>query len=106
MLIANNFFTLKGRASLFWSNETKMWSQVKKHNRKKQIQMNILPFFIKKNRQSVTACSLLSLLLLSQLTALGPKMKLSNIYVKYFLGGGGGGVSKIGKHRIELGRVR
>ena len=38
-----------------------------------------------KNRQSITACSLLHLLLprISYLTTLGPKMSLSNITVKY-----------------------
>ena len=62
-----------------------------------------------KNRQSMTACSLLQLLLLRipHVTTLGPKMWLSNISVKYSEEKSvSEEVSKIGECRIEIGRVR
>ena len=60
---------------------------------------------IKKNRQSITACSSLHLLLLkiSYLTTLGLKMKLSNISVTYSEENSiSKEVSKIRQHRIKL----
>ena len=56
------------------------------------------------NRQSMTACSLLRLLLLriSYLTTLGPKMSLRNISVKYSEENSlSGEVSKIGEYHID-----
>ena len=104
---ADNFFPLKGHASLFWSGKTKMCSQVRKHNWKNKKYK--WTFCYLKNRQSITARSLLRLLLLrmSYLTTLGPKMWLINISVKYSEQNSvSGEVSKIGKHRIKIGRVR